>query len=49
MILSGIENSKCKGPEVGYSISLGKHWFKINIEQHMMSEQKDIPLEPPSM
>ena len=39
-------HSKCKGPEEGYNISLGKHWFKINIEQHVRSELRDISLSP---
>lgn len=40
--LPGIENSKCKGPEVGYSICLGNHQCKVCKEHHRRSELKAI-------
>ena len=41
-LFPGVESSKCKGPEVNYSIYLEKHHFKVCKGHHRGSELRDI-------
>lgn len=45
-LFPGVENSKCKGPEVSYSIYLEKHHFKVCKRHHSGVRAEGYSVKP---